>query len=312
MLTKLDRIFLRFVSSLYLYFSKYYLNYYTISKSIELAKFNSYNEHHSEIGIVIQGPIVLKNNFTIETLKLYKKLYPNIIIVLSTWKGLDKKVLREIGQIKDVYFILSDMPENKGINNINLQIKSTTEGVEFLERKGCKYVLKTRTDQRLETKNDFINLFLNFQQIFPFLGTNLQKRLIISSLNTLKKRYYGISDMLMFGTMEDMKKYWCVGYENKSPNKVNEENEDRFFIRQGTSEGYLVMNFMQKINYIPIWTELDHRKFIAKYFAIIDYQQVNHFWFKYNWWIRTIETDSLENNIISFSDWLEIKINESI
>ena len=41
----------------------------------------------NDIGIVMQGPIYEEGNFTLETCKFYRSLYPNIPIVVSTWRG---------------------------------------------------------------------------------------------------------------------------------------------------------------------------------------------------------------------------------
>ena len=40
-----------------------------------------------DTAIVIQGPIAYDNNYTVETFKLYRLIYPNAPIVVSTWKG---------------------------------------------------------------------------------------------------------------------------------------------------------------------------------------------------------------------------------
>ena len=35
--------------------------------------------------IVMQGPLIVDSNFTVETLKLYRHNFPEAIIILSTW-----------------------------------------------------------------------------------------------------------------------------------------------------------------------------------------------------------------------------------
>ena len=49
--------------------------------------------------IVMQGPIVYKNNFTLETIKLYKKTFCNCPIILSTWDYEDNKVIEDIKKL---------------------------------------------------------------------------------------------------------------------------------------------------------------------------------------------------------------------
>ena len=37
------------------------------------------------VGLVVQGPIVNECDFTVETARLYKKIFPGLEIVVSTW-----------------------------------------------------------------------------------------------------------------------------------------------------------------------------------------------------------------------------------
>ena len=47
----------------------------------------------SDCAIIIQGPVITKNKFTLETVKLYLKLHPNAYIILSTWDDTSKEVI---------------------------------------------------------------------------------------------------------------------------------------------------------------------------------------------------------------------------
>ena len=51
---------------------------------------------YPKVAIIIQGPLLKKNNFTIETVKLYKKIFSNYLIILSTWEDEDQEYLSEI------------------------------------------------------------------------------------------------------------------------------------------------------------------------------------------------------------------------
>ena len=39
----------------------------------------------SDVAIVIQGPLILDNHFTLNTVKLYKRYYPGCKVIVSTW-----------------------------------------------------------------------------------------------------------------------------------------------------------------------------------------------------------------------------------
>ncbi len=83
-----------------------------------------------KVCIILQGNICYKYNFTYETIKLYKKMYPNSIIILSTWNNEKKELVNEIKEL-GVYVIESELPTNNGHSNINYQLKSTIEAIKF-------------------------------------------------------------------------------------------------------------------------------------------------------------------------------------
>src|SRR6185503_18530873 len=111
--------------------------------------------------------------------------------------------------------VLSDKPEYAGYSNINNQIKSSIAGIFKAKELGVKYVMKTRTDQRIYGLN-VVDYFINLIRIFPLKNINVQKeRLIVPSLNTYLFRIYGISDMTMFGDIDDMILYWNADYDDR-------------------------------------------------------------------------------------------------
>ncbi len=49
------------------------------------------------VAVVMQGPLIAANNFTLETIKIYKKtFFPDTIIIVSTWHGENEGVLGAI------------------------------------------------------------------------------------------------------------------------------------------------------------------------------------------------------------------------
>ena len=165
--------------------------------------------------IVIQGPIVKENDFTLETCKIYKKIFNNSeTIILSTWDTEDKKYLKNFEAI-GVKVLLSKAPDFAGRANLNYQILSTMKGLEEGEKLGCEYAIKTRTDQRFYSTNLSRDLF-NLLKIYPpSPNYNMHSRLVALSFNSFKYRYYGISDMFLFGNTQDMLKYWNSPLDTK-------------------------------------------------------------------------------------------------
>ena len=278
-------------------------NFY--NRTYNLKKYPKYPLISQNYGIIIQGLVVTENNFTYQTICLYRQLYPNILIVLSTWEGTSKNFIKKVNQITNIKIILSKVPDFSGIKNINLQIESTKNALSYLQMNNCDFVLKTRTDQRLDSAENFLNYFTSLQKLFPNTRSYLKSKLIISSMNTYKDRFYGVSDMLMFGKIEDMCLYWSIKYDDKTFNNFVPENNPKYFMKQSTAEGYLVSEFMKRINWKPKWNKVDHKLFFKNYFISVDHDQIGHFWYKNNWWSRDLnKRQPNDDNYLTFLEWL--------
>ena len=126
---------------------------------------------------------------------------------MTSWKGENEEVIEKI-KVSGACVIQNDLPATGGPGNINYQLKSTLKGIELAQDLNYEYLLKTRTDQRLY-RHDLFQYFISLINVFPLKKNKIQKnRLIVSSLKTCKYRLYSISDMLMFGTTNDILLYW--------------------------------------------------------------------------------------------------------
>ncbi len=79
-----------FLSSILESAAKRYTTYHIRPIKTSGIKLESQEFDYSNFAIAMQGPLLLKNNFTLETLKLYKKYFQNALIILSTWEGEDE------------------------------------------------------------------------------------------------------------------------------------------------------------------------------------------------------------------------------
>ncbi|MBR3050746.1 MAG: hypothetical protein IKG61_04770 [Selenomonadaceae bacterium] len=132
-----------------------------------------------DTAIVIQGPIAYNNDYTVETFKLYRSIYPNAPIVVSTWKGEATSSFRRVCRENLIVLLENEMPEDRGFGNVNLQLESSLQGVKFIRQNtSAKFVLKTRTDQRINYF-DFLVYFKNLRKTFPPKGDRLRERIIL-------------------------------------------------------------------------------------------------------------------------------------
>ena len=186
--------------------------------------------NYPKVAIVIQGPIVYDQDFTLETIKIYKKLSPQAIIILSTWDYENNEYIRRIRKEID-QILLNKVPAEKGVQNINFQIVSSLSGMKRAKELGCEYVLKTRTDIRLYG-NNVMEFLVNVLNSFPVSGNYKQnKRIIGVSLNSFKYRLYGLSDINLFGEINDMLLYWNVALDNNGSAFRDMKIVGRLFLR---------------------------------------------------------------------------------
>ena len=263
------------------------------------------SDFKDKVAIVMQGPIVIKDNFTYETLKIYKKRFPEIVIILSTWDNYSKDELNKFKKI-NVEIIENTKPDYSGISNINFQIESTKNGILKAKELDSKYCLKTRTDQRIY-RHDFILFLLSLLDVFKIENKFLRKRLVIVSLNTYKFRLYGVSDMFMFGYIDDMFKYWNVSFDKRALKDVEIGISALEYSKARLCEVYLCTEFLKKINHCIDFTLQDYWNVLADYFCIIDSSSIDLFWFKYDRWNENRRYQNMIRKLdeeFYFSDWI--------
>lgn len=260
--------------------------------------------------IVIQGPIVKENDFTLETCKIYKKIFNNSeTIILSTWDTEDKKYLKNFEAI-GVKVLLSKAPDFAGRANLNYQILSTMKGLEEGEKLGCEYAIKTRTDQRFYSTNLSRDLF-NLLKIYPpSPNYNMHSRLVALSFNSFKYRYYGISDMFLFGNTQDMLKYWNSPLDTKKYEEYKTIKQKDLW-QQYCSETYIASHFLKNIGVTPEYTLKHTWKIYKDLFIFIDKEILDMYWPKYTnldsrW--RLFRPNMLEE--MRHSDWLNLYLND--
>ncbi len=260
--------------------------------------------------IVIQGPIVKENDFTLETCKIYKKIFNNSeTIILSTWDTEDKKYLKNFEAI-GVKVLLSKAPDFAGRANLNYQILSTMKGLKEGEKLGCEYAIKTRTDQRFYSTNLSRDLF-NLLKIYPpSPNYNMHSRLVALSFNSFKYRYYGISDMFLFGNTQDMLKYWNSPLDTKKYEEYKTIKQKDLW-QQYCSETYIASHFLKNIGVTPEFTLKHTWKIYKDLFIFIDKEILDMYWPKYTnldsrW--RLFRPNMLEE--MRHSDWLNLYLND--
>ena len=76
-------------------------------KIFEDFKLESTCEISEKFAVIIQGPIQENNEFLKQTIKIYKKIFKNSLIIVSTWESEDKQVIEEL-KSENIHIILTD------------------------------------------------------------------------------------------------------------------------------------------------------------------------------------------------------------
>jgi len=260
-----------------------------------------------KMAIVIQGPLINKDDFTLETVKMYQKNFSDCLVIISTWEGENEDCLSAIAKL-GVEIILNQKPQYAGQSNINFQIISSFAGVKKAHELSCEYVLKTRSDQRIYSSG-VKEFLLNIVQTFPVKpGFKQKQRIVGISLNSYKYRLYDLSDMTIFGQIDDMLLYWGVNLDI-IPSGPLMSSFDNALARQMICETYLLTEFLHKTGRMLDWTIKGSWQAYADQLCIVDQQSLNLYWFKGDKHkeYRPLNYDATRScQLMSFLEWLNL------
>lgn len=259
--------------------------------------------------IVVQGPLVEQHSLTLQALALYRRHFPEALVVFSTWDGLDKQHADAIEKA-GVHLTTQPRPIIAGPQNINLQLASTVRGLELARSLGARFAVKTRSDQIIYSP-DALTALHSLCVAFP-LGpdTGGQKhRLVGCSLNTFIYRMYGMGDMLLYGDIEDMLAYWGAPHDTRPIEPSPPRDTFRTFCRRRICEVYLMTEFLTRVGRPVRWTLDDSLDAIARHFCVIDQETLDVYWPKYapraEHRYREYQFSST-GRTVTFSDWLAL------
>ena len=300
-----------------------FYNYTIYEKSLNHVKNNGalISKSKSSFAIVVQGPLVAQDNFTMTTLKLYRLNFPDASIIFSTW-AVSKTIVDELK--KHAIIVLQNKPPQiAGISNLNMQIVTSKAGIIYAEKNGAQFILKTRSDQRIYHPSLDLYLF-SLLRAFPLKSKKLEQtnRLIGISLDSQKYRIYGLSDMFLFGCASDMIKYWDATMDTRQglDKIINiDAITNRGFSELCIGPVYLNTKFLEKIGHTCKWTLKDSFTVLKDRFIIVDQSAIKLLWHKYTINEERYSQFGFFDPEISFNDWLtlyssinEINIDETI
>jgi hypothetical protein len=264
----------------------------------------------SDIGIILQGPICHRQNFTFLTILRYLHYYPKCHIILSTWQTERIKKFEKLTEIfPNLHILQLEMPKTSGPSNINYQICSTRAGLQKVQQLGLEYVIKSRTDQcmydvfAIDKLRQAFQLYSNQEEI---------SRIIFLSLNTFMFRLYGPSDMFQFGKTDQVIKYWDVPYDLREDSSHPFGHRSlRAYSMAEVCEVYVCTDYLRRLGFELDFTLKQNLTFFRDLFIILDSSQVDLIWNKYTynddrWAVQDFPNKSQEWNLAL---WLNLREN---
>jgi hypothetical protein len=270
-------------------------------------------EPPGRIALVIQGPILEADDFTFQTVRYYRRVCPDMTVILSTWEDGPADVIhrcREAGA--DV--VLSQAPAIPGLVNVNYQTTSTRAGIRRANELKAQFVAKTRSDQRLYGVHCLYGLPAMLSA-FPVKAESGQvARLVTSSFPTTKYLPFHASDQFMFGAIPDMLTYWSPPTHPSTQSRLEVRQQ---LLREETIEGksrwfierYLMTEFLRSMQENPPFTIRAWWHVLADRFMVIECSQLDIYWGKY---LPDVARQELRTNRFipyvpcSFADWVRL------
>ena len=236
------------------------------------------------VAIVIQGPIQRRDNFTIESAYIYRRLMPEAHIIISTWASERDSKLDALAE-EGIRVVYSTPPERSGANNINFQIVSTQSGIAAAAELGCQYVLKSRSDQRFYAPN-LLPYFLSLLQEYPPTHPKRQRQRIIElSMNICRFRPYSMCDMFQFGHIDDLHRMWNLELDPRSISVADYSSQSltpRQISEDRIAEIYVHRAYLESLGDEAAVDLATYYRILSEYFIIIDKEVVDLFWNKYH------------------------------
>ena len=275
-------------------FGKEYLSIYKYPKYAEnVVSIEEETDIQRQSAIIMQGPLVREDNFTLNTVKIYKKLFPGVLVIVSTWENEDQEYIKLLRKETNCKVVCSSLPKHSGILNLNYQIVSTMAGIREAELAGRQYVFKSRCDNRIYKRGIFEFLYSCLHTYPVNESVGYQKYRIVAggeSINSMLRPLW-LTDQYGYGYIEDMKKYW--NYTQPEVDITREEVwkeilKDKLTWNERTerslsAEVCIMKDYFNRMEgNAPECSVKEYWRIIDRQFITVSRADVGLFWFKYD------------------------------
>jgi len=268
---------------------------YGLKIGIERLKYNSDSMvggtkekfKYSDWGIVFQGNMPTKqaSYYLQDSLKLIRLEYPDILIVISSYYGKNESELRKICTRYSCELVLSEDPgsvEPPFSPNIARQILTSFAGLQYLYNSGKIKAIKIRIDQRIANPDSLVFVekvltIIDNSQLF------IAEPILVTSMNSYISIPGFASDMMQFGYLGSMLKYWApteVQNFEDTTNNIFSISSDEIQKLKLHPEVWLSLRYLRNFTQEFMSTELLSDKVWGTLIGVVDCETIGQQWSK--------------------------------
>ncbi|HYD68018.1 WavE lipopolysaccharide synthesis family protein [Azospirillum sp.] len=233
------------------------------------------------MGIVVQGGVAPEA--TEWVLRWHRLRHPAAPVILSTWADGDPAVLDRLAPWCD-RLVLSGRPAVTGQGNRNLQRVSTLEGLKAARDMGLAKALKTRTDLVVMAPQ-VLERAARLQALYPPADGG-RNRIVVSSRYTQKYIPYNISDLVLFGDVDDLILAFSAPLDERVIDIHAPEYRAKTTVRQYSAQAaipevWFATRYLEALNVGTERTLEAYWRALKDHWIVVDEEWFDLFWPKY-------------------------------
>ncbi len=158
-----------------------------------------------------------------------------------------------------------------------------------------------------------ITYFLDLLKEYPMrIDIENAKRIVVCSNGCFSNRLYNVTDMVLFGELRDIKRYFSAPIDTRNGIDYSQENLLEYS-KNRPGEIYISTHYIESLGFELKWTESDSKYYMKELFIIVDSESLDWIWLKYTMreyrWRKYKDRKLIQ---MTHKDWLRLYMEESV